>query len=385
MSCRGPSEAARRTSPTQCTARGDCLCRHGVVYRRVVLVAPRYFPRARLGGADDEESYRSYLASAKLDPRSLMASHDLYRTAVLLGGCRRAELHATAILAIELQDVNARTTAADYELQCTGNAERAGELVRGYEFTSDDAVWAALAAAAFARDWERAIELLDEGEILYGWWGDRAQDQLQMAMLLRMNDQGAASDALLDIVESAISANEPPAESPFRDNAYKGIRMRYAALRGDDVETRRWADELSRNMQRAGAFDPITRATAYRFFAFEFADAGQADRAIDALELMRIVAGRGPLLQQGVDRSCRSASRNAICRGPRPCKKVSIEAVGALLEARPIPGPRPAPTAPRSDFRRGSCAPRRPRTPARSSRCRPRAETPARPPRPCRR
>jgi TolB-like protein len=233
-----------------------------------------------------DEAYRSYLASARLDPRSLNTSYDLYQTAIMLRDCRRAELHAKAMLAIAPRDMNARSTAADYELQCTGDWEHAGELVRGYESTSDNALWAALDAAAVARDWARAIELLEQGELLYDWWGDRVQDQLLIVLLLRRLGRDAESDAVLDAIETAIGANEPPARSSFRDDAYEGIRMRYAALRGDDLETRRWSDALSRSMQDASALDPIARAAAYRLFAFEFAAAGQADRAIDALELM---------------------------------------------------------------------------------------------------
>ncbi len=233
-----------------------------------------------------EEAYQAYLAAERLNPRALRIIGDLLGTSIMLGNCERAGLHASAALAVAPDDVVARTLAADYELQCTGNTERAGELVRGYEFTSDSALWAALGVAAFARDWDRAIELLEQGEQSYDWWGDRVQDQLLLAMLLRKQGRHRESDALLDVIESAIGSSEPPDRSPFRDNAYKGIRMRYAAMRGDDDEKRRWSDELAQNMQGASAHDPITRAAAYRFFAFEFADAGQTERAIDALKLM---------------------------------------------------------------------------------------------------
>jgi TolB-like protein len=233
-----------------------------------------------------EEAYQAYLAAARLNPRALGVIGDLLGTSILLGDCERAGLHASAALALAPKDVVARTLAADYELQCTGNAERADELLRGYEFTSDGALWAAIKVAAIARDWQRAIELLEQGELSHDWWGDRVQEQLVMALLLRKRGRDAESNALLDVIESTISTNEPPVNSLYRENAYKGIRMRYAALRGDADESRRWSDELSRGMQGANTLDPITRANSYEFFAFEFADAGQTDRAIDALELL---------------------------------------------------------------------------------------------------
>ena len=232
------------------------------------------------------EAYRAYQAAARLNPRSLPVTGDLLTTSLMLRDCRRAGFHAAAALALAPEDVVARTLAADYELQCTENVKRAGELVRGYESTSDGALWTALRVAAIERDWERALALLEQGELSHEWWGDRVQEQLLMAMLLRKRGQDVESDALLDDIESAIRVNDRPADSMYRENAYIGIRMRYAALRGDVDETRRWSDEMSRNMQRASTLDPISRSSSYEFFAFEFADAGQTDRAIDALELL---------------------------------------------------------------------------------------------------
>jgi hypothetical protein len=105
-------------------------------------------------------------------------------------------------------------------------------------------------------------------------------------MLLRRQGDDAGADTVLDDIESVLSADRPPEENPFLQNSYVGIRLRFNALRNDRDETRRWADELALRFDQARTLDPVSRAGMYQFLAFEFADAGQDDYTIDALELL---------------------------------------------------------------------------------------------------
>jgi TolB-like protein len=231
-----------------------------------------------------EDAYAAYLAAARLDPRSRNVVDDLRTTAILLGDCERAGLHAAALLAISPDDIFNRISAADYELQCTGDAEHATELVLGFERTHVGAFWTAATAAAVARDHDRLLNLLEHGEPSPNWWGDRLREQLVMAKVLAW--QGRDAEAVLNDIESVLFADRPPEENPYLQNSYVGMRMRYSALRNDRDEARRWADELARRFDLAHSWDPVTRAGMYQFLAFEFADAGHVDYAIDALEFL---------------------------------------------------------------------------------------------------
>jgi hypothetical protein len=233
-----------------------------------------------------EDAHATYLAAARLDPRARNVVDDLRTTAILLGDCERAGLHAAALLAISPDDIFNRLSAADYELNCAGNAERASALAQGYESENAGAFWTAATAAAVARDFDRLLILLEQGEPFPNWWGDRIREQLIIAMLLRRQGDDAGADTVLDDIESVLSADRPPEENPFLQNSYVGIRLRFNALRNDRDETRRWADELALRFDQARTLDPVSRAGMYQFLAFEFADAGQDDYTIDALELL---------------------------------------------------------------------------------------------------
>jgi TolB-like protein len=231
-----------------------------------------------------EDAYAAYFEAARLDPRAFNVVDDLRTTAIMLGDCRRAGLHAAAILAISPDDIVARISAADYELQCTGDAGRASELVRGSEDTHVGAFWTAATAAAIARNYDRLVNLLDRGEPLPNWWGNHVRERLVLARILGWQGLDNEADAVLDEVKPVLFADRPPEQDPFRQNAYVGIRMRYSALRNDHYETRRWAEELARRFDLGQSRDPVTRAGMFQFLAFEFADAGQVDYALDALE-----------------------------------------------------------------------------------------------------
>jgi hypothetical protein len=233
-----------------------------------------------------EDARAAYLAAARLDPRARNIVDDLRTTAILLGDCEHAGLHAAALLAISPDDIFNRLSAANYELNCTGNAKRASALAQGYETENAGAFWTAATAAAVARDYDRLLILLEQGAPFPSWWGDRLREQLIIAMLLRRQGDDAGADAVLDDIESVLSADRPPEENPFQQNNYVGIRMRFHALRNDRDETRRWADELALRFDQAGSLDPVSRAGIYQFLALDFADAGQLDYAIDALELL---------------------------------------------------------------------------------------------------
>jgi tetratricopeptide (TPR) repeat protein len=231
-----------------------------------------------------EDAYAAYLEAARLDPRAFNVVDDLRTTAIMLGDCKRAGLHAAAILAIAPDDIVARISAADYELQCTGDAARASKLVWGFEETHVGAFWTAARAAAISRDYDRLVNLLEQGEPFPNWWGDCVREQLLMAKILGWQGRDKEADAVLDEVESLLFADRALEEDPFRQNSYVGIRMRYSALRGDHAEARRWADELARRFDQAQSQDPVTRAGMFQFLAFEYASAGQVDYALDALE-----------------------------------------------------------------------------------------------------
>ena len=106
-----------------------------------------------------QEAYYSYLAASQLDPRHLPLRYDLLDTAILLGDCDLAEIHAKAMLAVAPDDLSTRTPAARYELQCNVDAKRAAELVAGFEEIDMPALWVARAAAVLQRDFPRAVEL----------------------------------------------------------------------------------------------------------------------------------------------------------------------------------------------------------------------------------
>jgi len=243
-----------------------------------------------------QDAYDAYVASARLNPRSTETIADLLMTSMLLGNCRRAGLHASALLALTPDDGGNRAQAANYELRCNLDATRAADLVRGFEAKSDAALWAARDAAAIRHDLESLLKLFE----LHGsnsFWAGRAHEKMVYARLLRMTGRAAEADGEL-AAAAQILASADPGDSETIQFAYRALQVRLTAQSGDLQAARQLNTEVARTLETAD-WDPVTRASMLAALAFWYSSAGLADEAIDVLD--RLFAGPTDLTFRYVD------------------------------------------------------------------------------------
>jgi TolB-like protein len=229
-----------------------------------------------------EDAYQSYLAAERLDPRASQVVSDLLSTSLYLGDCNEAGFHAAALLEISPDDADARAQAGDYELNCNLDTVRAAELVRGFEFTSDSALWISRTAAALDHDWDRAIALFELTESHDAWWGDPVQDLVVKAYLLQRQGRDEEADAVLETIGDILDENEDSDAGPWQP-AVSMYRLQYSGMCGDAEETRRWASEVARIAEDTRDWDLISRENILRGLVFSYATSGLADEGVSAL------------------------------------------------------------------------------------------------------
>jgi TolB-like protein len=229
-----------------------------------------------------EQAYGTMIASYALDPRDPATISNLVDMAVRIDDCEAAAVHSATALEVAPESLDVLTHVATYELECTGDAARASELLSGVDFAADWQLWAARQAAWFQRDDQRSLELAniplpDSGPLsdAFNWeW---------KAWALRQVGLDTESEALYQRLDSRLAelaADEEVAQSA----AYAQLMFIRAARKGDAAATRSW---IERHRQRA---DDELKGDAYArsfnpwMYAVFLADVGLHDEAIRELK-----------------------------------------------------------------------------------------------------
>jgi len=231
------------------------------------------------------EAYQAALKAQKLDPRSVNVATSLIITAYENDDCASAEEHARGALALAPQAGIVRTYVANYELECTGDAERASELLAAVDLRTADpwALWTAREAALLQRDFERVLELSAIAQPGEDPFND-VFDRLYRAVALWQLDREEELTATLDQVLARLVELE---QSPRRERAaYAAARRWYHALRGDPDETRYWIMEHRRRFAEEEKGDKADEATNRLGYAADLTAAGLYDEAIVELRVM---------------------------------------------------------------------------------------------------
>jgi TolB-like protein len=236
----------------------------------------------RLGRFQD--AYRTLLESQRLEPRSASTTGTLIETAILIDNCDAAAEHERAALELAPESADVRTEAAIYQLECTGDAQRASELLRDIDFEADWHLWVARVAAAVERDYERMLEL---AKVPYPQTSplNAVFDRQNEAFVLRQLGRDADAERLLDIVAEELPGLE-------RDDTY-GLSLSYAwamlnqnAMRGNAEATRHWVEETKPRRRVESKGDLRAEAIDHWFYARAFAQSGLLEDAIEELREM---------------------------------------------------------------------------------------------------
>jgi tetratricopeptide (TPR) repeat protein len=238
----------------------------------------------RLGRFDD--SYEALLSAQQLDPRSADVADSLVAAAVLTDDCDAAARHARTAFSLAPNRPDTRTHLAEYELECTGDAGRAGELLSDIDYEADWHLWIAREAAIVARDFERALVLADIPlPQVQGFALDPVFDQLFRAVVLRFLHRGDESAAILDAVAERL-ADVATDDELAGSQQYSAAKVWYHSMRGDAEATRHWVEEDKRRFAMETKGDRFWGSQRHIEYAEYLANAGLHDAAIEELRVM---------------------------------------------------------------------------------------------------
>jgi len=232
-----------------------------------------------------EDSYQTSEAALRLDPRDAGIHINLAAIAILIDDCPAAGRHANDALMLAPEASHVRIYAAEYELECTGNARRASELLRGVDLANEGGSFAAYKAAMGERDFSRALILADIVEkpvqpqdLLYR--------QLRRATGLQfLNPDGEAYREAMYQAESelALLARDPQL---LESAAYAEGRIRYHAINGDADDVLFWINEHKRRFHSEFKGDALQEGHYHLYYAMNLADAGLLDDSVAELRTM---------------------------------------------------------------------------------------------------
>jgi TolB-like protein/cytochrome c-type biogenesis protein CcmH/NrfG len=238
----------------------------------------------RLGRFDD--AYKALLAAEQLDPRSAAIIDSLVNAAILRDDCDAAGRHARNALSISPDLVDTRTQLAEYELECTGDAGRASELLRDVDYEHNWHLWVARNAALAERDYERALALSEMPAFQHERYPLIAiSQQLYRSSALLLLGRDDESVATLDAVAESLVAAKTEGDY-IGIESYAWVMASYNAMRGDTTATRDWVAEHKRRFRVERKGDRVEESTNHEGYARIFAVAGLHDEAIEELKVM---------------------------------------------------------------------------------------------------
>lgn len=228
------------------------------------------------------DAYRTMLDAQRLEPRSIAIAESLVSMAFMSDDCEAASRHARAALALAPDSLDVRTTLAEYELECTGNAQRANDLLRNLAFESNWHFATARAVAICARDYYRILEL-SEG----GWPNpgpvNTISDQLIRSMALRYLGREDQASAALDVAAELLTGLE---QEGVHDWNAANANAWYYSMRGDAESTRRWVEVSKERARLETKRDRYIEGIQHHYYATSLAGAGLNREAITELRVM---------------------------------------------------------------------------------------------------
>jgi TolB-like protein len=229
-----------------------------------------------------EDAYNTLLKAQRLDPLSPAIASKLVMYSLIVEDCAVTEDHVKEALSLFRNQDKVVSAAAYYEIQCTGDLDRAVDLYRGIDFSDDVQLHNARLTAVWARDYERLLELaeipLPENRPLNPIF-DQIDKYIALHRLKRSQDAGK----ILSEIQIALSQID---EETISENVFWYARAKawYHAFKGDAENTISWLETERQN------WDTLLKGASfseqYLWQARILAIAGLEDEAIITLQTL---------------------------------------------------------------------------------------------------
>ena len=180
-----------------------------------------------------------------------------------------------------------RWVSANYELECTGDAHRASELLRDVQFDTEESgiLVTARIAAFLERDYRRNLELLKVPQPGTNPFNP-IFDQLYQTEPLRYLGREEDAVATLDAVGEMLAALEREDAPDVGQATYAYAKALYYSLQGNAEATRYWVEESRRRFRSEDKGDQADEAWNHLGYARHLARAELHKEAIEELRVM---------------------------------------------------------------------------------------------------
>ena len=231
-----------------------------------------------------QEGYRILQSVWVLAPRAPTTYKNLVAFALWNGDCEAAGPHLDVLLELDYENPGARGYAALFELDCTGDARRAADLLRDGEvgWVADFPVEEL--AALSARDADLMLKIYSTKADHMPEWAFWEKHSLYLLYRYLQPDTDLAEQALH---EAGLLLEENGADAELASRwQFARQKLAYYSARGDAVETSKWLEELRRRI-RVETKGDVFMADELRYLEAMFlAQAGLHDEAVQELKIM---------------------------------------------------------------------------------------------------
>lgn len=242
----------------------------------------------RLGQFD--VAYQDLLAAKQLEPRNPSIYINLIRYAWLTNDCGAAGRYAEQLMSLAPEAPGPKVRLAHYELECTGNAELAADLVRDVDFSNTGGLNVALMAAWQAGDTKLYLSL-NNTEFANPNPFQQIWQQLNLAALYVVIEpnETLSGRALGSVAELLNTYDNNPLFAQGSQFAF--LKAYYHSMTRDAAKTREWIEEHKRRFREEEKNDIAQEALNRYNYAWFYTLAGLLNEAVEELRIMLVEPG----------------------------------------------------------------------------------------------
>jgi len=231
------------------------------------------------------EAYEMLKQAATLAPRDIGVLIVMTHYAWLNDDCDTASRHLQHMNGLEPDAPGVIARSAEFEMECTGDAQRALELFKSVDFSDLGNRLTAYRAALKVGDADYLLALIawDDQDVqpLDDVWDELNTAQVQSLLLGDEAGSSLTLDRAADML-NRIGNDKRESESDY----FAWTNGFYHSLRGEKEQTRYWIDQ-ARTRFRARTKGDLAEEAVNRFdFATAYARAGMLDEAVAELRTM---------------------------------------------------------------------------------------------------
>ena len=255
------------------------------------VVSLKSFLLRRLGNF--ESAYQTLKLAYELDPRSVLATSFLVRSALRVGRCQEANTFLLQALSMAPNNASVLTGAAVYEMSCTGDIDQAAQYIEHADYKDSD-IFTALRVAEIQSDYNR---ILDLSRVAGKFNSAQTSNILRAGALKGLGRHAEAETVIEEIRQALFGETSNNAEvSLTEQEKLTFLKLQFMRLEQDQAGVTDMVKEHKRLLNLSTKGDKFTEQITRLYYAEAFVDAGLKDHGVAELETYFASPGSFPFL-----------------------------------------------------------------------------------------